>query len=160
LNIRATHAADHQPICSVILTAKAHWGYSAAQMQQWQEDLLPSKESLEEWPSFLAEVDGQVVGFVQVDPGATPWELVSCFVQPAFMRSGIGAALLRKISEVAASQEQEVLHVDSDPNAESFYLSQGAISIGSVAAAIEGQPLRCRPQLRLPTQRGLTPRST
>jgi hypothetical protein len=38
------------------------------------------------------------------------------------------------------------LRVDADPHAERFYLACGAVSIGTVAAPIAGQPDRVRPQ--------------
>jgi N-acetylglutamate synthase-like GNAT family acetyltransferase len=160
MQVRSARAADLKAASAVILAAKAHWGYSAAQIEQWRESLLPSEQSLESWPTFVAEIEGQVVGFAQADPTVEPWELVSCWVQPGCMSRGIGSALLKEILAAAAVSGQEKLSIDSDPNAERFYLSRGASRVGQIAAPIYGEPARVRPQLHLPTRRGLTPRSS
>jgi hypothetical protein len=43
--------------------------------------------------------------------------------------------------------------IDADPHAEAFYRACGALRIGGVAAPIDGQPQRVRPQLVLSTVR-------
>ena len=45
------------------------------------------------------------------------------------------------------------LAIDADPNAEAFYLANGARRVGEDAAPIEGLPGRTRPQLLLPVSR-------
>ena len=56
----------------------------------------------------------------------------------------LGRCVERLAAAVAAT-----LHIDADPNAVAFYLACGAVRVGEVAAAIEGEAGRVRPQLRL-----------
>lgn len=151
MQIRAATASDLQAINAITLAAKAHWGYSDAQLEAWRDDLLTSAESLSERPTLVALESGDLVGVAQVDPAATPWELVSCWVAPSHMRHGIGRALLHAMKAEVARAGQHALHIDADPNAEPFYLALGAVRVGQVPAPIPGLPERVRPQLRLAT---------
>lgn len=62
---------------------------------------------------------------------------------------GIGSALLGDAAARAAATGAHVLAIDADPNAESFYLANGARRVGEIAAPIEGHPDRVRPQMLL-----------
>ena len=149
LRVRRAASGDLDRINTITLAAKSSWGYSEAQMAEWHDSLVSSAESIHARPTLVADDEGELVGVVQVDPTLTPWELVSCWVAPTHMRRGIGAALLGAMTAQMARLGQAVLHIDSDPNAERFYLAQGALRIGEVAAPIDGAAHRVRPQLRL-----------
>jgi predicted N-acetyltransferase YhbS len=149
MHIRPATAADIEEINVITLAAKAHWGYAQDQINAWRDDLLTRVESLAERPTLVAIENGSLIGVAQVDPTTTPWELVSCWVAPSHMRRGVGRALLRAIASEVACAGQDSLHIDSDPNAESFYLALGALRVGELPAAIPGAPDRVRPQLRL-----------
>ena len=151
MRIRCALPRDLPALDRIALEAKAHWGYSQAQLDGWKADLATKPETVTSWPTFVAEADGDVVGFAQIDPTITPWELISLFVEPCRMGQGIGAELLRKAMLNAHQSGIEVLHIDSDPNALGFYRSFGAQEVAAVPAPIENEPTRVRPQLRLPT---------
>ena len=51
--------------------------------------------------------------------------------------------------ELTTGAGRTSLAIDSDPNAEPFYLACGALRFGSVPASLRDQPDRFRPQLRL-----------
>jgi predicted N-acetyltransferase YhbS len=70
------------------------------------------------------------------------------------MHRGFGRALVQHAAGHAAARGQAVLAIDSDPNAEPFYLRCGAQLVGQVRAPIEGSPNRVRPQLILATSSG------
>lgn len=148
MKIRPATSADLPAMNDVTMASKASWGYSAAQLEIWRENLTTSADSLA-WPTLVAEAQGRIVAMAQADPTRRPWMLVACWVAPAFMHRGIGAALLREIGSMARDAGHDELHIDADPNAEAFYLRQGAIRFGAIPAAIEGEPDRVRPQLRL-----------
>ena len=95
----------------------------------------------------MGTVDGAIVGFHSLAPGEGSWELDNLWVSPAFMRSGIGRRLLADALERARVGGATRVTVDSDPNAEAFYLRCGAVRCGEIPAPIPGQPGRVRPQL-------------
>ena len=133
------------------MQAKAHWGYTAEQMEQWRESLSTEPQSIEQWPTFVAEDQGELVGFSQINPDLEIWELVSLFVLPAHIGKGVGRALLKEAVATASKAGKTTVHIDSDPNAEPFYLACGAIRIGAELAPIQGNSARVRPQLHLST---------
>lgn len=149
MHVRSALRSDVEQLNMIAMQAKAHWGYEAAQLEEWRQSLMTTPESVENWPTFVAEIKGQVVGFAQVDTERIPWELVSLWVQPVHMGKGAGRALLRQVLLAARAAAQTTVLIDSDPNAESFYVACGAVRVGEVPAPIRGHPVRVRPQLHL-----------
>lgn len=132
------------------IAAKAHWGYAEHDLARWASELRTPPDTVVTWPTFVAESDGALAGFTQLDPTREPWELVSLWVHPRHMGRGIGRRLLRRAVAAAAASGQGRIHIDADPHAAGFYLACGARLVGSVPAAIAGAPDRVRPQLALP----------
>jgi GNAT superfamily N-acetyltransferase len=99
----------------------------------------------------VGAIDGEVVGFCSLVPSERTWELDNLRVAPQFVHRGVGRALLAHALEVAFRGGASSVTVGADPNAESFYLSRGAVRCGEVPAPIQGQPDRVRPQLAFVT---------
>jgi N-acetylglutamate synthase-like GNAT family acetyltransferase len=152
MNHRQAVVADVPMLNAVALAAKAHWGYTAEQLQAWRDDLEVQPDSLESRPVFVAEMDDQVAGFVQLAADVEPWEVCAMWVSPDHMDRGLGTSLLAQACRVAAAAGQRELYIDSEPNAEGFYRACGARVVGHVAAPIAGHPRRKRPQLVLATR--------
>ena len=149
MTIRPADPGESDALGRLAREAKAVWGYSAVQLDRWRDDLAVSPASIRRSPTFVAEADGAVVGFVQISTDTSPWELEHLWVGPRHMRRGVGRALLARAAEAAARAGERVLAIDADPHAEPFYLAVGARRIGEVAAPIDGQGDRVRPQLLL-----------
>jgi GNAT superfamily N-acetyltransferase len=154
MHIRPARVEEAHALAELAWAAKASWGYSQAQLEAWREGLSPSAASIAEEPTFVAEVGEALAGFCQLDAQASPVELAHLWVHPRFMGQGVGRALLARAMREAAALGSEALHVDSDPNAEPFYVACGATRVGEVPAPIDGEPQRVRPQLRLFTESG------
>jgi ribosomal protein S18 acetylase RimI-like enzyme len=86
-------------------------------------DLEPT-EHLEE-RTRVAVADGLVVGFVTVEDGGSSGEVVDLFVDPAWMRRGIGGDLLRHEAEGAWSRGVVRLEVTANEHARSVYERAG-----------------------------------
>lgn len=151
MHIRRAKPEEAEALGAVAWAAKASWGYSAAQLESWREALAPSVESVRSPPTYLAELHNKLAGFYQLNVSSQPVELEHLWVHPKFMRQGVGRALLAHAVEYLAGSGAASLHIDSDPNAEPFYVACGAVRIRVLAAPIDGQPNRVRPQLRLST---------
>lgn len=152
MNHRQAVVADIPTLNAVALAAKAHWGYTDEQLQAWRGDLEVEPDSLGSRPVFVAEMDDQVAGFVQLATDVEPWEVCAMWVSPDHMGRGLGRSLLAQACRVADAAGQRELYIDSEPNAEGFYRACGARVVGHVAAPIAGHPQRKRPQLALPTR--------
>ncbi|HEY5799071.1 MAG TPA: GNAT family N-acetyltransferase, partial [Burkholderiaceae bacterium] len=99
---------------------------------------------------WLLDEDGAALGFYaleQQDGGA--WLLDSLFVSPQRIGRGYGKQLFAHACELAREQGAQELLIDADPHAEAFYLSRGAQRTGEIAAPVEDDAARVRPQLRL-----------
>jgi GNAT superfamily N-acetyltransferase len=151
MRIRSASRTEADQLNTIAMQAKAHWGYTADQMERWRESLSTDPQSIEQWPTLVAEDQGNAIGFTQINPDLEIWELVSLFVLPAHIGQGVGRTLLKEAVAIANKAGQTTLHIDSDPNAEPFYLACGAVRIGAEPAPIQGDSARVRPQLHLST---------
>lgn len=156
MQIRRAVAGEAEALSKLALIAKAHWGYERAQLQVWNSSLEISAESISARPTFVAELDGQVVGFYSLIPSRDAWELDNLWVTPLFIRKGIGQALLMHAAQIAAERGATSILIDADPNAEAFYVACGATRIGAVSAPIADESGRVRPQLVLSITRSDT----
>jgi predicted N-acetyltransferase YhbS len=151
MKLRAAVLGEQEALSRIAYEAKAVWGYSRKQLDRWRADLTICAESLRTAPTLVAEIDGRVVGFCQIRADALAPELGHLFVDPRHMRMGVGRALLRQALERLAAAGVDEVAIDADPHAEGFYAALGARRVGVLAAPIEGERLRARPQLRLRT---------
>lgn len=140
--------ADH--LSALVMRAKAHWGYSAETLERWRGELALRADDVRGRPIFVAMLGSRVGGFCSLRPSATAWELDNLWVEPELMQRGIGRSLMLHAVEAARRAGATEIVIDSDPHAEAFYLSCGAVRRGEVAAPIPGEPDRVRPQLALP----------
>jgi predicted N-acetyltransferase YhbS len=97
----------------------------------------------------VAESDGAIVGFGAVDRYSDGWELSHLWILPEYMRRGIGQRLVSELCEAARLAGAERLRIESDPQAEPFYLRQGAVRVGDTPAPMPGAPQRTLPILEL-----------
>jgi len=149
LTLRAARADEHAALTALARRAKAHWGYPADALARWHDALTVTRASIESLPTAVAERDGVVVGFFQLRLNEPDAALEHLWVQPEQIGHGIGRALLQRALGDSRAAGHGRLCIDADPHAEAFYRACGAERVGEVAAPIEGQPQRVRPQMVL-----------
>lgn len=149
MTIRPALFFEADPLARLAWRAKALWGYPVDVLEQWRVELSPTETSINTLPTFVVELDGVVAGWCQIRMNDTPVELEHLWVDPDFMRRGVGRALITAACGPLRSHKVRMLVIDADPNAEAFYLHCGAVSAGQIAAPIPGNPSRIRPQLEL-----------
>ena len=146
--VRAAHPSEAAALTELALRSKAHWGYDEAFMAACREELTVTAASVRDGPYFVAESDGALLGFygiARLDEQRA--DLLHFFVDPPAIGHGHGALLLRHAAERARALGYRTLVIDADPNAEGFYLAQGARRIGEAASG--SIPWRQLPQLRM-----------
>ena len=151
MQIRRAQPDEAPLLTAIACQSKAHWSYSPAQLDAWRDALSIDAASIEAWPTFVVELGDRVAGFYAIDNGPPVWVLEHFWVVPECMGRGLGRALLAHAAALAKRSGVHAIAIDADPNAEAFYLACGAQRVGAVAAPIEGQPQRQRPQLALAT---------
>lgn len=159
---RRAVALDAPRLSALALRSKAVWGYSPEFMARCREELtLTPKQVAEDW-GYVYEDHGasqseRLVGFVLVSrcsagrlsqfqtetPDGVALELEALFVEPARIGQGIGRRLFQRALEYGARlAPRGQLWIQSDPNAEAFYVSRGAVRVGELeSASVPGRKL-------------------
>jgi GNAT superfamily N-acetyltransferase len=101
------------------------------------EYLILGPEGLAEGRTYVAEEGGSVVGFATWIETADVVELEDLFVDPAWMRRGIAAALVEHIADVLRARGVRRLEVTANPHAMGFYRAVGFVDCG-VAETVFG----------------------
>lgn len=145
IEIRRATMSDSERATELARAAKAHWGYPADWLAAWDSDLVMTSASIERYPTFVASLEGEVVGVCQVQEADGRAMLENVWVDPRCHRRGVGRALV----EHARVFARAIMAIVADPNAEGFYMRLGAKRIGVVPAPMPGAPDRVLPLLEL-----------
>lgn len=99
--------------------------YSAAQRQAWApqpKDYGYWQQRLNQKPPFVAEVEGQIVGFMTLEAnGHIDWT----YTHKDFQRRGIASALYAYLESAARTQRIESLWVEASLLAKPFFAKRG-----------------------------------
>ncbi len=141
MEVRPARPSEAEALTELALRSKGHWGHDAAFLERCRPELTVTPADIASGTVLVAEHDGGVAGFaaVRTEP---PAELEMLFVEPAAMGRGVGRALLEAARRAAGTD----LMIESDPQAEAFYLRHGARRIGRRTSPSTGREL---PLLRL-----------
>ena len=144
--VRSAQPGEEAALTELAIRSKGHWGHDPAFLERARAELTVRPEHLERWIVRVAERERAVVGFAAVDVDAAELEML--FVEPAAIGTGAGRALLQDALARAREARLEHLLIESDPDAEPFYRSQGAEPHGTRISSSTGREL---PLLRIPT---------
>lgn len=144
VTIVPSESRHREDINRLTLVSKAHWGYSDELMALWHDGLVMTPQDFATFDVHHAEDDGHIVGVYALDD--PPIELVSLFVAPSHIGSGVGSLLFRHAADNARSKGASGLLVESDPNAVGFYERMGCVVVGDRPSIPEGRRL---PLLRI-----------
>jgi GNAT superfamily N-acetyltransferase len=151
--IRQARIDEAQRLTELTLRSKAHWGYDAAFMRDVVDDLTFRPEKFQpDFHVYILECNGQRVGFCSLIPRERETiELHDLFVEPGFIGKGYGKRLWNHAVAVARNLGFRVMILTANPNAEAFYLSQGAVRTGE-------KPSTVRPDRMVPLMQFLLSR--
>ncbi|MFG2909424.1 GNAT family N-acetyltransferase [Kitasatospora sp. NPDC048286] len=142
MEIRPARPEEAALLTGIALRAKAYWGYDEAFMAACRSELTVDADVIERSATVVAEADGQVLGFVSLSGAPPTGSLDQLFVEPEWIGRGVGRALFERARGLAVALGLRRLTIDSDPNAEPFYLAMGATRIGSIpSGSIPGREL-------------------
>lgn len=144
--IRRATADDADALTDLAHRAKAHWGYPASWMRQWDPQLTIIPGYLEAHDVWLAERDGAIVGMCALEDLGVRWNLEHVWVEPAAHGAGIGRALVMEALAEARRRHSGVVELLADPYASGFYERLGARRAGDVPAPMPGARDRTLPK--------------
>lgn len=132
--IRRGQVQDCHLLSHLAYKSKGYWGYTEDFLQQCKEDLTVTKEYIEENPVFVMESDNTIIAFYSFT--INDMKLDALFIDPDYIGKGLGKIiwdhLLNKAKELGISE----FTLDSEPNAEGFYLKMGAKNVGSTPSTV------------------------
>ena len=143
--IRRARIADAASLTELTLRSKAHWPYDASFLADARKELefQPSK-FLPGFHVYVLESEREMLGFCSLIPmDQEEIELHDLFIEPSHIGKGYGKQLWDYSVNLARNLGFRTLVLTADPNAEPFYLRQGAIRTGE-------KPSSVRPDRALP----------
>jgi GNAT superfamily N-acetyltransferase len=141
LEIRRAEPADAQALTTLAHAAKRRWGYPEDLIALWRADLTVTPEIIRAHPVYCAVSGSEVLGFYALSHDEVGFELEHMWVDPRYMRGGLGRLLFQHAVNAVRSLGGCVLKIASDPNAEGFYRRMGARSVGTVPSNPPGREL-------------------
>ena len=115
------HALWQVHTSAIRQTAKSH--YNTMQIEAWAGRLLPEYYAPNPDVFFVAEAEGRVVGFGEINLEAA--EIEAVFVAPDYAQRGIGRRLLQFLEDFAVQRGLTNLVLDASLNAVAFYEKAG-----------------------------------
>src|SRR5919107_110984 len=119
--IRPASADDAPVLTKIAHDAKRHWGYPEHWIKHWQSDLTISSDFIRDNHVYVAEEDGEIIGFYALSLAGRKAELEHMWVKPDCMGTGVGKQLFLDAMERAAALDISYVEISSDPNAAGFY---------------------------------------
>jgi GNAT superfamily N-acetyltransferase len=142
LTIRAPRLDELPGLSDLCLRSKAVWGYSAEFLTACRGELSFDPRDLQLTPIAVAEQDGKLLGVAQVKLLQDEADLAKLFVEPNWLRGGVGRALLHWAIDVAREKGAARMIIESDPGAAPFYRRMGAHDAGKApSGSIPGRRL-------------------
>lgn len=146
MRIRKASTEDANTLTKIAHEAKRHWGYPEHWIKHWQDDLTITPEFVATNQVYVAEREGELLGFYALIVRDHKAELDHMWVVPEHMGTGVGKELFIHAMQNAAMQNISEVEILSDPNAEGFYEKMGAHQVGETVSEIDGKP-RSLPRL-------------
>lgn len=142
MKIRRYHQGEEEALWSLLYhTVHKVNGkdYSQAQVEAWapfEWDILQWKKRLLRTNPFVAEENGQLVGFADLEHNG---HIDSFYCAHNWQRKGVGSALLNAIEQMAKSQGISRVFAEASITAKGFFLSKGFSVEGEQAVSLRGE---------------------
>jgi N-acetylglutamate synthase-like GNAT family acetyltransferase/catechol 2,3-dioxygenase-like lactoylglutathione lyase family enzyme len=146
ISVRPARNDEAGELSALALRSKAQWGYDAQFLEACRAQLTLDPDELGRRRATVAEESGRVVGFYTLDGAPPEGELGNLWIEPSYMRRGIGRILWDHAMRVASDVGFAEVLIEAEPNAEGFYRAMGAERIGVVPSPII--PDRMLPRMR------------
>jgi GNAT superfamily N-acetyltransferase len=141
LTFRRARPEDSDGLTELTIASKAHWGYDEAFMERARPDLVVTSEYLDANECWVADDDGQMIGWFSLVEIPEALLLDNFFLLPAHIGSGIGRRMWQQALDRAVARGAQRLTLEADPNAAGFYERMGAHRSASVTASSTGREL-------------------
>ncbi len=140
MTIEKANITDNEILTSITKKSKAYWGYSAEQIQKWDKNLTISQDYIRDHNVFKLIENGFIIGYYSyVFKDEKVIELDNLFILPEHIGRGFGKYLLLDFLNRIKETGVEKITLDSEPNAEEFYVKLGFVKIGEFETSIKNR---------------------
>jgi GNAT superfamily N-acetyltransferase len=112
------------------MRSKAHWGYDPVFLEAVRPLLEFTEADLARAPVFVLTREDEAVGVYRLAGEPPEGELEDLWLDPRLIGRGLGRRLFEHALLTARELGFKSLLIESDPNAEGFYLTVGAVRVG------------------------------
>jgi hypothetical protein len=135
-----TQPEEAEVLSDIAIESKGHWGYSKEQLDLWRKDLFITKEHIEEQTVRTIWMNSKRVGFFAIKRGKENL-LNHLWLLPHAIGKGIGNLAFEEIKKECTILGIKEIVIISDPDAEGFYLHQGAKRVGEIESIPQNRML-------------------
>ena len=139
MKIERANIHDDEILSDITKKSKAFWGYSKEQILEWNDNLTISKNYIESNYAFKLLDENTVIGYYSYILEKSSVKLDNLFVLPEYIGKGFGKYLVNDFLTRMRNQKIKKIILDSDPNAEEFYLKIGFKKIGEFETSIKNR---------------------
>lgn len=144
ITFRSASIEESDILSDLAIKSKGHWGYSKQQLDNWRSDLRVGQNYIQEHIVRTIWSDSELVGFFAIKTGRVN-ALDHLWLLPEAIGKGIGVQAFKEVIKECEASGIDAFTIVSDPNAEGFYLKEGAKRIGEVESTPKNRLL---PKLR------------
>ena len=131
MRIRFARASERDALERLQLRSSAHQPMYRAQLAAHPDAIQLPAEQIARGLVRVAEENGVVVGFaVLLERSSDACELDALFVEPEWMRRGVGRRLVEDAKRIACDREARRIDVVANPQAVAFYQAMGFTPAG------------------------------
>ena len=147
-SIRRAQPDEASALSVLARSAKAYWGYPEAWLDSWKNQLTFKPEYIKASPVYVAvDRSGVLAGCYAAAIRGAEAEIEHFWVHPDHTGRGVGRLMFSHAVELVQNFGCTSVIIESDPNAEGFYIRLGAERVGVVRADVCGTE-RMLPKLR------------
>lgn len=143
MHLRRAVPEDAPQLSTLMFHSKAYWGYSDDFMERFRTSVTISSEDIAQGEVFVLENDeGKALGFCHLKflkDNQTQIHLEDLFIAPKAIGTGCGKLLFEHAVATARSFGYREITLESDPNAEEFYVKMGARRVSLRESSIPGR---------------------
>ena len=140
MEIKQAIINDNEILTEITKKSKAYWGYSEEQILKWNDTLTISKEYVETNSVFKLMDNDKTIGYysylIEKERNVM---LNNLFILPEYIGKGFGEYLMSDFLNRMKIEKFEKITLNSEPNAENFYLKFGFKKIGELETSIKNR---------------------
>jgi GNAT superfamily N-acetyltransferase len=124
-SIRSVDPHEGERLREIAIAAKSYWGYDLERVLQWAARGDFSPQGLRAKEVYVAEMQGQVIGWASLMPRDDVFWLDDLWIGPEWMSRKVGSLLFRHVAERAKQGGASRMEWEAEPNALGFYEKMG-----------------------------------